>query len=126
MPTKRSKQRAPAVDDIALATKAMIPTPDLAASIFGEALTAILAEIRGIRAGEIKPEGHDAASRIAWLAQRAASVAAEQRKAEAGELRKLNPTVVMVWIRQQTPEYRARLLREAAAIDSKERRSVLG
>lgn len=119
MPTKNTKPRANAAE-------AIDPTSDLAASIFGEALTAILAEIRGIRAGKIRPKGHDAASRIAWLAQRAASVAAEQRKAEAGELRKLNATVVMVWIRQQTAEYRARLLREVAAIDSKERRSVLG
>jgi phage terminase Nu1 subunit (DNA packaging protein) len=119
MPTKRTKPRANVVDPID-------PTSDLAASIFGEALTAILAEIRGIRAGKIKPKGHDAASRIAWLAQRAASVAAEQRKAEAAELRKLTPAVVMIWIRQQTAEYRARLLRDVTAIDSKERRSVLG
>lgn len=107
----------------------LIATGELAASIFGESLTAILAEIRGIRAKTIKPKGHDAASRIAWLAQRAAAVAAEQRKAEKGELdaiRKLSPAVVLTWIRQQTAEYRARLVREVTAIDSKQRRSVLG
>lgn len=104
-------------------------TSELAASIFREALAAIRTEIRGIIGKTIKPKGHDPASRIAWLAQRAAAVAAEQRKAESGELaaiRKLSPVVVLTWIKQQTPEYRARLLREVAAIDTKERRSVLG
>lgn len=104
-------------------------TSDLAASIFHESLSAIRDEIRGIVSKKIKPKGHDPASRVAWLAKQAASVAAEQRKAEAGELaaiRKLSPATVLLWIRQQTPEYRARLLREVTAIDSKERRSVLG
>lgn len=103
--------------------------PDLAAAIFGEALTAILAEIRGIRAGTIKPKGHDAASRIAWLAQRSAAVAAEQRKAEKAEsdaTRKLTPAVILAWVRLQTPEYRARLVREVSNIDARERKSVLG
>ncbi|MGE5803960.1 MAG: hypothetical protein ACM358_17075 [Gemmatimonadota bacterium] len=102
---------------------------DLAASIYSESLTAIRDEIRGIIARRIKPKGHDPASRVAWLAKQAASVAAEQRKAEKGELdaiRKLSPAVVMTWIRQQTAEYRARLVREVSALDSKERRSVLG
>jgi hypothetical protein len=111
------------------ATSASETTSDLAATIFHEALTAIRKEIRAIAAKEIKPKGHDPASRIAWLAGRAAAVAAEQRKAEKGEIdaiRKLSPAVVMTWIRQQTAEYRARLVREVTAIDSKERRSVLG
>lgn len=102
---------------------------ELAASIYLESLTAIRDEIRGIIDKTIKPKGHDPASRVAWLAKQAASVAAEQRKAEKGELdaiRKLAPAVVMTWIRQQTAEYRARLVREVSAIDSKERRSVLG
>ena len=45
------------------------PTSDLAASIFHESLTAILFEIRGIRAGKVKPKGHDAASRIELSSQ---------------------------------------------------------
>src|SRR5689334_22057761 len=104
-------------------------TPELAAAIFSESLTAILTEIRGIADKTIKPKGHDPASRIAWLAQRAAAVAAEQRKAEKADLdaiKRLSPAVVITWIKQQTPEYRARLLRDVAAIDNKERRSVLG
>jgi hypothetical protein len=105
------------------------PTHGLASAIFTESLTAILGEIRGIIAKTIKPKGHDPASRIAWLAKQAAAVAAEQRKAEAGELaaiRKLSPAAVLLWVRQQTPEYRARLVREVAAIDARERKSVLG
>ncbi len=102
---------------------------DLAASIYLESLTAIRDEIRGIIRKTIKPKGHDPASRVAWLAKQAASVAAEQRKAEKGELdaiRKLSPVVVMTWIRQQPAEVRARLVRDVSAIDSKERKSVLG
>jgi hypothetical protein len=56
-------------------------------------------------------------------------VAAEQRKAEKGELdaiKKLSPAVILAWIKEQTPEYRARLVREVMAIDSAVRRSVLG
>lgn len=116
MTRKRTKTTSPLPDD----------TAGLAASIFQESLSAILTEIRGIAAKTIKPKGHDAASRIAWLAQRAAAVAAEQRKAEASELKKLSPVIVLTWIREQTPEYRARLVREVTAIDAKERRSVLG
>ena len=104
-------------------------TSELAAAIFSESLSAILTEIRGIADKTTKPKGHDPASRIAWLAQRAAAVAAEQRKAEAGEIaaiKRLSPAVVLTWIKQQSPEYRARLLREVTAIDTKERRSVLG
>ena len=102
---------------------------DVSASIFLESLSAIRAEIRGIIAGSIKPTEHDATSRIAWLAQRAAAVSAEQRKAEQGEvnaIRKLSPVVVLTWIRQQTAEYRAKLLRDISGIDATERRSVLG
>lgn len=104
-------------------------TSDIAASIFSESLTAIRKEIRGIADKSIKPKGHDPASRIAWLAQRAAAVAAEQRKAEKADIdatRKLTAAVVMTWIKLQPVEYRARLLREVAAIDARDRKSVLG
>jgi phage terminase Nu1 subunit (DNA packaging protein) len=104
-------------------------TSDLAASIFHESLSAIRDEIRGIVTKKIKPKGHDPASRVAWLAKQAASVAAEQRKAEAGELaaiRKLSHATVITWLKAQTVEARARVARELAAIDSRERKSVLG
>lgn len=111
------------------ATEAAESTTDLAASIFSESLTFIRDEIRAISSKKKAVKGHDAASRIAWLAKNAASVAAEQRKAEKGELdavKKLSPAVIMTWIKEQTPEYRARLVREVAAIDSGARKSVLG
>lgn len=103
-------------------------TSEIAASIYSESLSAIRDEIRGIVSGKIKPKGHDRASRIAWLAKNAASVAAEQRKAEKGELesiRKLSFAVVLTWIKEQTAEARARLIRDVVAIDS-QRKSVLG
>jgi hypothetical protein len=104
-------------------------TTTLAASIFEESLTFIRDEIRAISSKKKAVKGHDAASRIAWLAKNAASVAAEQRKAEKGELdaiKKLSPAVILAWIKEQSPEYRARLVREVVAIDSSVRRSVLG
>lgn len=102
---------------------------DLVSSIFLRALKAIDTEIQGLISGTIKPKGHDKASRIAWLVKNVASVAAEQRKAEKAELdsvRRITPGVVMQWIKLQTPEYRARLVREVQALDAKERKSVLG
>lgn len=56
---------------------------EIARTIFTEALGAIRVEIRGIIDGSIKPTEHDPASRIAWLTRAAASVAAEERKADA-------------------------------------------
>jgi hypothetical protein len=58
-------------------------TTELAANIFSRALRFIQTEIDGIIAGRIQPKEHDAASRVAWLAKQAASVASEERKADA-------------------------------------------
>ena len=102
---------------------------EVASSIAVEVLSELRKEIRGVIDGSAKSRRGDKHMRIAQLGLKAAVVAAEQRKAEKGELdaiRKLSPEVVMTWIRQQTAEYRARLVREVSAIDSKERRSVLG
>lgn len=110
-------------------SKKLEDTSDFAGRIFATSLSYLLDQITGITTGTIKPKGHDPASRVAWLAQRAAAVAAEQRKAEKGELDailRLSPVVVMKWIRGQTAEYRARLVREVSAIDAQDRRSVLG
>lgn len=104
-------------------------TPEIAASLFAESLVAIRDEIRGLVSGAIKPGEHDKTSRIAWLAKNAAAVAAEERKALKDELdaiRKLSPTVVLTWIKQRTPEQRARFAREIMSFDAKERKSVLG
>ncbi|HEY4056666.1 MAG TPA: hypothetical protein VGM39_08655 [Kofleriaceae bacterium] len=111
-------------------TKSSTETPsELAASISSESLTFIRDEIRGLANGKKKSKGHDAASRIAWLAKNASQVAAEQRKAEKGEsdaIKKLSPAVLLAWAKEQTPELRARFVRDIAAIDSKDRKSVLG
>jgi hypothetical protein len=103
-------------------------TSELATSIFSESLTVIREEIRALAGRKGRARRH-AIRAIASLAKQAAPIAAEQRKAEKGELdaiRRLSASVIMAWIRQQTPEYRARLVREVTAIDARERKSVLG
>lgn len=102
---------------------------DIAASIFREALSAIRTEIRGVVGGRIVPKGHEPAAHVAWLAKQAASVASELRKAEKGELdalKRLTAAQILLWVRQQPAEVRARVARDVAALDSKERKSVLG
>lgn len=100
-------------------------TSEIAESIFREALEHVRKEIRGLIEGRLKPKGHDPASRVAWLAQRAAAVAAEARKAEKGEVGKLTHAAVLAWVKVQPAEYRARLVREVSALDAKGGRSVL-
>jgi hypothetical protein len=56
-------------------------------------------------------------------------LASELRKAEKADvdaIKKLSPAVVMTWVKSQTPEYRARLVRDVTAIDAIAKRSVLG
>jgi len=108
---------------------------DLAATIFDESLSFILEEIRLIKttkdAAPKKGEkrGPDRAYRVSVLAKHAAQVAAEKRKAEKADvdaLKKLTHTQIVSWAKQQGSDVRARLVRELVAIDSNERRSVLG
>lgn len=115
--------------------KEAIAPADLAASIFDESLTFLLEQIRDIKSKKTpatkkgQPKGLDPAYRVAVLAKHAAQVAAEQRKAEkaiADSLKKLTPTQIIAWAKQQPSDVRARLVRELVAIDSNERRSVLG
>lgn len=95
--------------------------------IFRESLEAIRDEIRGIRTGKIKPKEHDGISRIAWLAQKAAAVGAEQRKANAAEVKRLgtiSSADILKALRMMDREVRASVLRDAALIDAAG--SVLG
>lgn len=104
-----------------VATPTLAETEDLADSIFRESLEAIRKEIRGIANGSIKPSEHDPTSRIAWLAQKAAAVAAEQRKATAAEVKRIGALRyedVVAYIRQLPRDQRAGLLREMTAIDT--------
>jgi hypothetical protein len=101
-------------------------TAELSNSIFAESLSVIREELAGTKPGRSR---RGAIRQIASLAKQAAPIAAEQRKAEKGEfdaIRRLSAGVIMTWIRQQTPEYRARLVREVTAIDARDRKSVLG
>lgn len=110
-------------------TRAPETASEIAESIAVEALSAVRREIRGVIDGSGPSRRGDKVARVAALAQKAAAVAAEQRKAQKAELAailRLTPQAVMTWIRQQAPEYRARLVREVTAIDAPNRRSVLG
>jgi hypothetical protein len=102
---------------------------DVAAEAFGEALMAIRDEIRGIRTGKITPKEHDKASRIAWLASKATTIAAELRKAEAAAnaaTKKISIDTLVAWAKLQTREVRAKLVTAIGALDSSSRKSVLG
>jgi phage terminase Nu1 subunit (DNA packaging protein) len=94
------------------------------ASIFAKSLQAIDEELDGLINGTIKPDKHDKASRIAWLAQKAASVASEQRKAELAELRATNditPRAMSNWIKRSTKAERDQLRRDLDAADRHQR-----
>lgn len=102
---------------------------DIAAGALRASVVRIRDEIQEIADGTKKPKPRDPTVRIAQLAKIIAPIAAELRKAEKAELdaiRRITPGVVMQWIKLQTPEYRARLVREVQALDAKERKSVLG
>lgn len=71
----------------------------------------------------------ESAESFAHLLTKVAQVAGELRKAEKLELdalKKLTPAEIFVWAKQQTPELRARLVRDITALDAVERKSVLG
>jgi len=126
MAKKKPKPTTKAADQVEEAPES---TAAIASSIFAESLKAIRKEIRGIANGNIEPDEHDPVSRIAWLAEKASKVEAERRKAEKSEIdsiRKITPAVMMTWAKLQTPELRARMVRDITALDATERRSVLG
>lgn len=102
-------------------------TSDLSSSVAHEALVAIRTENRELAGGK-DPIGEDRFVRLALLAHKAAMIAAEQRKAEKEDrdnIRDISREVMMTWVKQQSPESRARLVKEIAAIDDKARKSVL-
>lgn len=92
-----------------------------------DALLFLRTEIRGIADKSIKPKGHDAASRIAWLTEKVARIDGERRKGAAAEDRRLGRITyddVIEWARRQSRDLRARLIRDLIALDAKG--SVLG
>lgn len=75
-------------------------------------------EIRSIAGGKAKDNGHDRGSRIAYLTQRAGSIADSVRKIEAArtaKLGRLTRAQVMEWLRAQEPPVRASIAREMSA-----------
>lgn len=113
--SKQSKAGKPAPKKLETAAQ-------VATSIYEESLLAIRNEIRGIIAGRIVPAGHDAASRIAWLAQKASQISGEQRKAEASEAaasRRLTIPQIIAFVRQLDQSDRARVHRELQSMEAR-------
>ncbi len=101
---------------------------EISTSIAVTSLTAIRDRIRDVLGGEPVP-GEDSTAYVALLGQKAVAIAAEQRKAEQADrdsIRELSPSVVLSWVRMQTPEYRARLAKDVVGMDATNRKSVLG
>ena len=116
------------------APKQAQPDPWEAAS--AAALRVISAEIAAIEANNAPcdkcgqpsalPGTQSRGDRAAALAAKASSIAAELRKARNAGLKQLNAGLVEQWLRLQTPEYRAGLVRELVEMDSLTKRSVIG
>lgn len=104
-------------------------TSAIASAALRESVVRIRTEINELAGGKMKPKPKDPIMRIGALMKILGPIAAELRKADKARedsVRRITGAVVSEWIRLQTPEYRARLVREIEALDSKERRSVLG
>ncbi len=85
-------------------------------------IAAIRTEIKAITGGTAKSSKHDDASRIAFLTGKVGSIADSVRKVEAARAKRLDditPAIVLAYLRQLDASDRGRLLREAAALDSK-------
>jgi hypothetical protein len=70
----------------------------------------------------------DPTAELGKLSRALAPLQAEQRakaKAERRAILALTPATIETWIREQTPEVRAKVQRTIAAIDAPSRRSVL-
>jgi len=104
-------------------------TQTIAQDVYALTIRAIRDEIRSLLSGKSKPKGDfTVVETCAYLTKQASTFAAEQRKAEKSDMdaiRKLSPATMLAWVKAQTPEYRARLVRDIAAMDATERRSVL-
>lgn len=114
--TKRTKTPSSAADS------ARDPT------ILGlEAAVRVIGE--DIEAAERTKPGSKSRLRVPRLAAELVAITDAVRKREKltlDALRDLTPAAVLTWARHQTPEVRARLLRDLGDIDNPKRGSVLG
>lgn len=79
-------------------------------------------EIRKIAKGKAKENGHDNASRIAFLTSKVGSIADSLRKVEAAKAKQqggVTAEAVVAWARDQSRQERARLVRELQELDSR-------
>jgi hypothetical protein len=90
-------------------------------------LNALKTEIEAVIADEAEDNGHDKASRIAFLMQRVGSIADSLRKVEGARNKRLTELTlpqVVAWIRAQSKDVQAQVTRELHAMDR--RGGVLG
>jgi hypothetical protein len=86
------------------------------------AIDTIRADIELISQGKGGASRHDRASRIAYLAAKAGSIAESMRKHEAARLKRLEvitPALAIAWLRQLATAERLSFLREASQIDAR-------
>src|ERR1043166_8317449 len=86
------------------------------------AIDTIRADIELISQGKGGASRHDRASRIAYLAAKAGSIAESMRKHEAARLKRLEvitPALAIAWLRQLAMPERLSFLREASLIDAR-------
>lgn len=95
-----------------------------------QGLEAVVRVIVGdIKAAELTKPGSKKRSAVPRLGAQLVAISCELRKAQKLQLdalRDLTPGNVLTWARQQTPETRAKLVRDIGGIDNPKRGSVLG
>ena len=100
---------------------------DAAIDAMALAIDTIRADIELISQGKGGASRHDRASRIAYLATKAGSIAESMRKHEAARWKRLDvitPALAITWLRQLDQAERLSFLHEASLIDA--RKSGLG
>lgn len=99
----------------------------LSIELLHEGLTALRTELKSVITDKAKDNGHDKASRIAFLTQRVGSIADSLRKVEAARAKRdgeLTLARIVAWLRDQPKDVKAQLGRELVAMDR--RGGVLG
>ncbi len=82
----------------------------------------IRSEIEKIAKGKAEKNGHDNASRIAFLTAKVGSIADSLRKVEAAKAKQragFTPDAVIEWARDMPKQERASLVRELQALDAR-------
>jgi hypothetical protein len=100
------------------------------ADVIREGLEEAVQVIRDdIHEARMSAQGTPERAAVPRMAAQLVAIGCEIRKAakaELNSLRDITPAAMLQWVRLQTPEVRARLVKDITAIDAPARRSVLG